>query len=351
MPKEVGSDHTNAVESQWETIFKTDSHDTPPTAQSRAPTVEEVPDDEDDDNTSNPPDEDVIKPVGAPEPRSNVPSYTESVSRVGGGEQKQHTPSCIQCATPKPTERPTPITHQPENAPAEKIAGACCSTRQRSQANKNAEYNKKLDEERFNRLQRMLEREAKRLAELTKDEDKHNASESAPNEPQDEWEDHIHFARLSSEGPSNENLPENLQDAYSRPDRDKWRATMHEELENLQTNHIYKEVPIPEGAKPITSKAAFCIKFDRNRNITRYKIHIVACGFVQQECIDYNEVFVPVASIESVRIIITLAAKYNLKLDQMDVTRAYLNGKLDEEIYLTPPEGTNIKPRYCWRLC
>jgi hypothetical protein len=199
-------------------------------------------------------------------------------------------------------------------------------------------------------LQRTLEREAKRLAELTKDEDKHDTSKSALNKPQDEWEDHIHFAGLSSEGPSNENLPENLQDAYSRPDGDKWRAAMHEELENLRTNHVYEEVPIPKGAKPITSKAAFRIKFDRNGNITRYKIRIMARGFVQREGIDYNEVFAPVASIESVRIIIALAAKYNLELDQMDVTGAYLNGKLDEEIYLTPPEGTNIKPGYCWRL-
>jgi Reverse transcriptase (RNA-dependent DNA polymerase) len=71
---------------------------------------------------------------------------------------------------------------------------------------------------------------------------------------------------------------------------------------------------------------------------------------VQREGVDYNEVFAPVASIESMRIIIALAAKYNLELDQMDITGAYLNGMLDEEIYLTPPEGSNVKPGHCWRL-
>ena len=55
------------------------------------------------------------------------------------------------------------------------------------------------------------------------------------------------------------------------------------------------------------------------------------------------------ANLESIRIIVALAARYDLELDQMDVTGAYLNGKLEEEIYLAPPEEVGVRPRHCWR--
>lgn len=92
------------------------------------------------------------------------------------------------------------------------------------------------------------------------------------------------------------------------------------------------------------------IKFDSNGNIERYKLHIVARGFVQKEGVDYKEVFAPVANLESIRIIIALAAKYNLELDQMDVSTAYLNGELEETLYMHPPEGVPIPEGCCWRL-
>ena len=56
------------------------------------------------------------------------------------------------------------------------------------------------------------------------------------------------------------------------------------------------------------------------------------------------------ANLESIRIIVTLTAKYNLELDQMDVSTAYLNGELVEELYMLPPEGVPIQPGYCWHL-
>ena len=82
----------------------------------------------------------------------------------------------------------------------------------------------------------------------------------------------------------------------------------------------------------------------------RYKLRIVARGFTQQEGVDYQEVFAPVANLESVRIIMSLAAKYDLELDQMDVSTAYLNGELEEELYMSPPPGVPIQPGYCWQL-
>ena len=87
---------------------------------------------------------------------------------------------------------------------------------------------------------------------------------------------------------------------------------MEEELLSLNLNHVYETVPIPAGVTPITSKPVVQIKYNQTGKVERYKVWIVAQGFTQREGVDYKEVFAPVANLESVRIIIALAAKYNL---------------------------------------
>ena len=62
---------------------------------------------------------------------------------------------------------------------------------------------------------------------------------------------------------------------------------------------------------------------------------------------DYQEVFAPVANLDSIRTLIALAAKHDLELDQMDVSMAYLNGELEEDLYMLPPDGVSIQPGYC----
>jgi hypothetical protein len=113
---------------------------------------------------------------------------------------------------------------------------------------------------------------------------------------------------------------------------------------------IYEMVPVPEGVKPISTKPVMKIKLDKNGNIKRFKIRIVARGFVQRKGVNYEETFAPVANLELIRIICTLAAKYDLELDQMDVSTAYLNGVLNKEIYISPPEGVPIQDGFCWKL-
>ena len=99
-------------------------------------------------------------------------------------------------------------------------------------------------------------------------------------------------------------------------------------------NDDYEVVHIPDGIKPISR-----LKMDAGGNVKHFKICFVACGYVQKEGIDYKEVFAPVANLESVRILLALAAKYDLELDAMDITTAYLNGELEEDLYLLPPKG------------
>ena len=74
----------------------------------------------------------------------------------------------------------------------------------------------------------------------------------------------------------------------------------------------------------------------------RYKVRIVARGFTQKEGIDYQEVFAPVANLDSVHTLIALAAKHDLELDQMDVSMAYLNGELEEDLYSDSKNRSNV---------
>lgn len=158
------------------------------------------------------------------------------------------------------------------------------------------------------------------------------------------------FAGVANSAPQPHRVPRTLREARAGPEARLWEEALQEELGALQANDVYEEVPIPDGVKPITSKPVMRIKYDADGRLERYKLRIVARGFVQREGIDYEETFAPVANLESVRVICALAAKYNLELDQMDVSTAFLNGKLDEDIYLLPPDGVDIRPGFCWRL-
>jgi Reverse transcriptase (RNA-dependent DNA polymerase)/Pol polyprotein, beta-barrel domain/gag-polypeptide of LTR copia-type/Integrase core domain/GAG-pre-integrase domain len=162
--------------------------------------------------------------------------------------------------------------------------------------------------------------------------------------------DEIHFVGVANTGPKKTQVPSTLKEALSGTDAKLWRPALNEELQSLADNDVYDIVPVPKGVTPITSKPVMRVKLDKNGNIERHKLRIVARGFTQREGVDYQEVFAPVANLESIRIIIALAAKYDLELDQMDVATAYLNGKLEEEIYLQPPDGVPIPSGCCWRL-
>lgn len=165
-----------------------------------------------------------------------------------------------------------------------------------------------------------------------------------------EEEDGIYFAGIANSGPSQRELPKTLVEGLAGTESAEWSKALQEELQNLIDNDVYDVIQIPNSTKPLTSKTVMRIKFDSNGNIERYKLHIVARGFVQKEGVDYKEVFAPVANLESIRIIIALAAKYNLELDQMDVSTAYLNGELEETLYMHPPEGVPIPEGCCWHL-
>ncbi|RVW84956.1 Retrovirus-related Pol polyprotein from transposon TNT 1-94 [Vitis vinifera] len=113
-------------------------------------------------------------------------------------------------------------------------------------------------------------------------------------------------------------------------------------MEPIQV-HQEDLVELPKGVKPIGCKWIFKTKRDSKGNIVRYKARLVAKGFTQKEGIDYKETFSPVSSKDSFRIIMALVAHYDLELHQMDVKTAFLNGNIDETIYMVQPENFESK--------
>ena len=107
----------------------------------------------------------------------------------------------------------------------------------------------------------------------------------------------------------------------------------------MSSNDVWDLVEIPKGAKRVGCKWVYKTKFDSKGNVERFKARLVAKGFTQREGINYNETFSHVSSKDSFRIVMALVAHFDLELHQMDVKTAFLNGDLNEDVYMTQPEG------------
>jgi hypothetical protein len=111
---------------------------------------------------------------------------------------------------------------------------------------------------------------------------------------------------------------------------------------------VWTLVTAPKGANIISCKWVFKFKRLLNGRIDRYKARLVARGFSQQYKVDYNETFAPVVRMETLRVLLTIAAAEDLEIHQIDVVTAYLVGELEEEIYIIPPPGIpGIKGLVC----
>ena len=136
-----------------------------------------------------------------------------------------------------------------------------------------------------------------------------------------------------------EDDPINFRQALESSKYQEWIDAMNEEIKSMKDNDVWDLVPLPEGVKPIGCKWIFKTKRDSKGDVERYKAHLVAKGYTQKEGIDCKETFSPVSSKDSFRTIMELVAHFHLDLHQMDVKTTFLNGDIDETIYMVQPEN------------
>lgn len=132
--------------------------------------------------------------------------------------------------------------------------------------------------------------------------------------------------------------PQNVEEALAGPEAKEWQIAIDEEMTAMENNNTWIPVDnLPKGCKAVTSKIVFKKKLNNLGQVERYKARLVARGFTQRPGIDYTETFAPVIRYESVRVLLSLAAKEDWDIVQFDIKTAFLNGDLEEEIYMELP--------------
>ena len=125
---------------------------------------------------------------------------------------------------------------------------------------------------------------------------------------------------------------------------------MKSEMGSMYDNKVWTLVDLPDSRKAVENKWIFKRKTDADGNITVYKARLVAKGFRQIQGVDYDETFSPVAKLKSVRIFLAIAAFFDYEIWQMDVKTAFLNGDIEEELYMVQPKGF-VDPKNADKVC
>ena len=143
--------------------------------------------------------------------------------------------------------------------------------------------------------------------------------------------------------------PKNVADAL---EDENWVIAMQDELNNFERCDVWELVKPPKNASIIGTKWVFKNKLDEEGIVTRNKARLVAQGYNQQEGIDFDQTYAPVARLESIRMLLAYACYKKIKLFQMDVKSAFLNGLLEEEVYVKQPPGFEHEqfPDYAYKL-
>ena len=136
-----------------------------------------------------------------------------------------------------------------------------------------------------------------------------------------------------------EDDPLTYKQAMSSNDAPYWKEAINNEIESIMSNHTWELVDLPQGCKALGNKWIFKKKLKPDGSIDKYKARLVVQGFRQKEDLDYFDTYSPVTRITSIRMLIAIASVHDLEIHQMDVKTAFLNGELEEEIYMKQPEG------------
>lgn len=143
-----------------------------------------------------------------------------------------------------------------------------------------------------------------------------------------------------------EAIPQTISQLSLRDDWPEWKRAIQDELDSLKENKTWTVVKsVPNDFKAINSMWVFSIK--DSESVPRYKARLVAKGCSQRFGFDYHETFAPVAKMTTIRTILSIAVVNGMLIHQMDVKTAFLNGKLEEEVYMKLPNDESGERKLC----
>ena len=133
--------------------------------------------------------------------------------------------------------------------------------------------------------------------------------------------------------------PKTFERAMASRDLTFWKEAVNDEMDSILSNNTWVVMDLPTGSVPTGCKWVFRIKYNTNGLIQTFKIRLVAKGFKQRERVDYFDAYAPMVRITSICVLLALVSIYKLIVHQMDVKTIFLNGDLDEEVYMEQPKG------------
>jgi hypothetical protein len=140
-----------------------------------------------------------------------------------------------------------------------------------------------------------------------------------------------------------DDTPKTIVEAFASRDADDWKEAVHSEMDSILSNETWELVDRPYGCKPVYCKWVFKKKLRPDGTIDKYKVRLVAKGYTQKKDENFFDTYSPVARLTTIRVLLSLTASHGLLVHQMNVKTAFLNGELEEEIYMTHPDGFVVK--------
>lgn len=151
------------------------------------------------------------------------------------------------------------------------------------------------------------------------------------------------LAQLSGVMNKDIDVPETVQEALECSENEHWKAAMTDEYNSFITNNCWTLMDLPDGKKAVKCKWIFSKKRGLNGELLKYKARLVAKGCSQKYGIDYNETFSPVVRYSTIRILLALAVQYDMFIEHLDVKTAFLNGDINEIVFMEQPDGYILK--------
>lgn len=134
-------------------------------------------------------------------------------------------------------------------------------------------------------------------------------------------------------------VPQTYAEAMVSEKAEQWKQGVRSEIRSYVQNHTWDMVMRPRSAKVIGSKWVFARKYDENGNVIRHKARLVAQMIRQTHGVDYFHTYAPETSMNSIRVFLSICCSKRLKIKQFDVETAFLNGELEEQVFMSLPYG------------